>query len=148
MAAAQQGLLTAIARAAGVVSAALWTIWDSWGQSTSGDIAGATFTLQSDGGSFGNYFDNDGGSIVGSPLWYSPSTVGIGASYWCRYTVTSGSATTNGASGWSQLSSNRSITKQASTGSAFCIFTIEIATDSIGSNVVFTKTGNTLRYSH
>lgn len=122
--------------------------YDVWADSAPGFAATATFTLNTDGTVTASFVDGDGGSTIGSASWFTPTTAGIGSSYWVRYTVTSGTATTNGASSFTQLNAARSITKSASAGTASCTFTIEIATDSGGTNIVLTSTGNVVRYTH
>lgn len=122
--------------------------WDIWGESTIGVIASAGFTLTPDGGAQSTVSDADGGGTDGSLEYYSPNITGIGSLFWVRYTPTVGSFTTNEASTWTQLSTFRSCTKSASTGTASVTFTIEIAADSGGSVVLMTSTGNVLRYTH
>jgi hypothetical protein len=73
--------------------------------------------------------------------WYSPTTTGIGNSYWIRITLLSGDAlTVNDASGWTQLSSNRqAYVSQSGIGTKSSDIRIEISTDSGGSTIVATK---------
>lgn len=104
-----------------------------------------TLTLNTDGtfsvtGS-GDAYETDSGN------WYSPTTTGIGSSYWVRFTRTAwnsqGSATAT--TGWLQLSSARSISAAASATfnvvNCAATWTIEIASDSGGTNIVSTTTG-------
>jgi hypothetical protein len=95
-------------------------------------------------------FNTDGtitktGSGNGSLSWFTPTSAGIGSSFWVKLTATSGAFSTNAASSFVQMSSNRLANlQQIGAGSAAVTFTIEIASDSGGSNLVFTRTGNTL----
>jgi hypothetical protein len=124
-----------------------FTAYDMLADNTPGATATASLIFGTNG-SVASNATIDGGSTTGSASWYSPNTTGIGSSYWIRFTPTSGSFTTNGASSFSQLSSNRQVTKSASTSAGGVTFTIEIASDSGGSNIVMTSTGNILRYQH
>lgn len=124
-----------------------FTAWGMFGDSAPGVTATATLTVNSDGSVTGSGINNDLGS-PGSGAWYSPITTGIGSFYWVRFTATSGTFSSNDASAFTALSSARSVTKTASAGSASVTFTIDIATDSGGSNIVFTSTGNQLQYTH
>jgi hypothetical protein len=90
-----------------------------------------------------------GSTIVGSPNWYLPTTTGIGSSYWIRFTPTTGTATANSAATWAPLSSTQAISKGPTTSvGGTCTFTVEIATDSLGSNIVLTSTDNVVGYQH
>jgi hypothetical protein len=78
--------------------------------------------------------------------WASPTTTGIGSSYWIRYTQTSsgGVSTETGSSRgvWHQLSSQRIFgLSKVNNGFAFRIYTVEISSDSGGSTIVASKTG-------
>ena len=82
--------------------------------------------------------------------WGSPTTVGIGNNYWIRFTPTSidktpVNSTMNPTSttGWLALSSNRYIEVTAGSGSGHSkvTWTIEIASNSSGTNIVSTTTG-------
>lgn len=134
-----------LAGGAGVVTP--FTAWDVWGDNTPGNLATATFGLLADGTVSGLGAINDNTS-PGSSNWYSPTSTGVGSSYWVRYTATSGTLSSNDASTWTQLNATRSVTKSASSGSASCTFTIEIAADSGGSVILLTSTGNVVRYTH
>jgi len=78
--------------------------------------------------------------------WASPTTTGIGSSYWIRFTQTSSISTTtltgSGTGVWLQLNAVRSIGVTKNTnGYGSRTFTIEISTNSSGTNIVATKTG-------
>jgi hypothetical protein len=120
---------------------------DVWSDSPPGDPAVSTINFLSDGTISFSATDSDAGSTVAAS-WGSPTTVGIGSQYWIRITPTSGTFSTNGASGWTSLSATVSCTKQGNSGGASIIFTVEISTDSGGSTIVATSTGNQLRYTH
>ena len=124
-----------------------FSAWDVVGDNTAGNLATATFGLLSDGTVSGLGAINDLTS-PGSSNWFIPTATGVGSLYWVRYTATTGTLTTNDASTWTQLNATRSCTKSASTGTASCTFTVEIASDSGGTNIVFTSTGNVVRYTH
>ena len=75
--------------------------------------------------------------------WATPTTAGIGASYWIRFTRTAlnGGGAPNSATastGWLQLNATRSInvTRVSGPGVTSAQYTIEISTDSSGTNVV------------
>lgn len=122
--------------------------WDIFASNTAGNLATASFTLNPDGSVTGLATPTDAGGTPGSSAWHSPVVGGVGANYWCRFTPTVGTATTNDAVGWTQLNAARSITKGATAGAAGCTFTIEIATDAAGANIVLTRAGNQVRYTH
>jgi hypothetical protein len=78
--------------------------------------------------------------------WASPTTTGIGSSYWIRFTQTSsgGVSTETGSSRgvWHQLSSQRIFgLSKVNNGFANRIYTVEISSDSGGSTIVASKTG-------
>jgi len=114
---------------------------------TSGSVT-ASFTLNSNGTC----------SALAAPItdeanypsnWATPTTTGIGSSYWARVTVTSGTLTSGTTGSWVQLSSNTTWSKNTTgTGGATVLFTLEIASDSGGSNILVTKTGCHLQYIH
>ena len=77
--------------------------------------------------------------------WASPTTAGIGSSYWIRFTQTSSSGTsteTGSARGtWISLSISPTFGVQVSgPGYGSRTYTVEVASDSGGSNIVATKT--------
>lgn len=81
----------------------------------------------------------------GSLAWFSPTGGSPGNAYYLRYTATSGSFTSNPASSFTNLNGALTATVSGTTvGSA--TFTIDIATDAGGTNIVFTKTGNVLAF--
>ena len=100
----------------------------------------------------------DGGSTTynGSPFnpadWFSVITPGIGASYWVRFTVTSG-FTPSGSTinTWISIATSPSwylLSGSSPSGSLrICEFTVEFATDSSGTNIVATHTNNLLTAS-
>lgn len=137
---------------AGVASGAIVMPTDFWGKSNAGPVSGyggqvEGYNLGSGTASASVTFNTNGtvsASASGNSLvintvdgdqWYSPTTTGIGSSYWWRYTVVSGSAPVGGltAGTWYQLSSSRSlsfsVSSQASLGGTF---TIDIAASSGG----------------
>lgn len=81
--------------------------------------------------------------------WATPTTAGIGSSYWIRFTQTSFSGgpgnSATGSTGWLQLSTARiSTVTTGGISSASAAYTIQIATDSGGSNIIATATNTTL----
>lgn len=95
--------------------------------------------------------DNDGPQISGN--WGTPTTTGVGAGYWIKFTQTAstgsgGSATST--TGWLQLNSAQTVTVSKTNSGTLALavtYTIQIATDSAGSNVVATATGVVLTSS-
>lgn len=89
---------------------------------------------------------SDGG-IQGSGNWASPTTTGIGSSYWIRLTQTGSSGgpitdTGNARGVWISLSTTPFFGISVTANGAFYKqYTVQIATDSGGSNIVATKTG-------
>jgi hypothetical protein len=120
-----------------------FTAWNVSSSNADGNSAYAEININSNGTVTGT-----GDSVSGSGNWGSPTTTGIGASYYVKMTPTSGTFDSNQASAWISLSSNRTAYLLNDFGSYSCTFTIQIATDAIGSNVVFTSTGNVLSLSH
>lgn len=77
--------------------------------------------------------------------WATPTTAGVGSSYWIRFTQTSSSGTsteTGSARGsWISLSIAPTFGLETSTvGFSNRYYTVEVASDSGGSNIVATKT--------
>ena len=87
---------------------------------------------------------------IGSGNWASPTTTSIGSSYWIRWTRTAstlGGGSSTPSSGWLALDAARTITvtnNGTSGGYVDSTYTLEIATDSGGSNVVASCTGTYL----
>lgn len=73
--------------------------------------------------------------------WATPTTAGIGSSYWLRATrtATAGSGTSTPTTGWLSLSTQVNVTAQKSNGNPgaySATYTIEISTNSSGTNIV------------
>ena len=79
--------------------------------------------------------------------WATPTTTGIGSSYWIRFTQTgsSGAGQTEYGSPrgvWVQMSSVLYFgVSRTANGGGYIQYTVQIASDSGGSNIVATKTG-------
>lgn len=73
--------------------------------------------------------------------WWRPTATSIGASYWVRATVNSGTLSTGTSGSWLQLNAARSWTK-SSTGAGVltCNITLQVASDSGGANIVSSGT--------
>jgi hypothetical protein len=104
--------------------------------------------------------DSSLNGVVGSGNWWSAAPVtGIGNSYWVRFTLTSTSGSgdsgsnttfwtlkpaTSGSTAWLQLSSNQTIIVSANavtlSRNRTANYTVEIASDSGGTNIVSTST--------
>ena len=90
------------------------------------------------------YFSSGGSGSMGN--WTTPTTAGIGSSYWIRLTETSsyGSFTETGSGRgiWNQINVAQYFGISRSLGgSGGAVYTIQIASDSSGSNIVATRTG-------
>lgn len=84
------------------------------------------------------------GTGSGSSNWYIPTTAGAGNSYYIRGTPTSGTFT-SGPTTWTSMSgSPQFILTRVATGQSTVEFTVDIATDAAGVNIVFTSAGNFL----
>ena len=93
------------------------------------------------------------GSVSGtiaSGNWASPTTSGVGSSYWIRWTRTAstlGGGSSTPSSGWLALDAARTITvtnNGTSGGYVDSTYTLEISTNSGGSNIVASCTGTYL----
>lgn len=102
---------------------------------TSPGASGASITVQFDGqivgsGNVSSFLHN----------WFQPTSAGVGASYWVRFTLDGGDAVTGGTTGaWLQLNTNRTISYTVpgpGLGQLFGAFRIQIATDAAGANIV------------
>lgn len=75
--------------------------------------------------------------------WGTPTTAGAGNSYWVRATLSSGSTPSGTLNTWLQLSTTRGwsvFRSSSSVGTTTSVLTIQIATDSGGSNIIDTAT--------
>jgi len=88
---------------------------------------------------------NDGTQSAGN--WASPTTTGIGSSYWVRFTETASSGAGQTVYGsargvWHQISSTLYFgVSRTANGGGYRTYTVEISSNSGGSNIVATKTG-------
>jgi hypothetical protein len=134
-----------------------WSVSDTF----AGDYF-AELRFNSDGTVEGATFNGGGNEVIvpGSSNWFSPTTTGVGSGYYIRFTYESGaidniyvtvnSVDTDGPhigsipSTWYQLDDDIGLKMTGSASGAVVGFTVEIATDSGGSNIVFTSTGNAI----
>ena len=108
-----------------------------------GGTAYAEYRFAADGGILGGN-SQSGTFAVGN--WTTPTTAGIGSSYWvrCTQTSSSGPSTEYGESRgvWHQLNTGRIFgVEKTANGLSTRVYTFEIASDSGGSNIVATATG-------
>ena len=110
---------------------------------SAGEPSSADIDFQSDG-TWTSYLE---ANTAPSGNWATPTTAGIGASYWIRFTRTAlnGGGAPNsatGSTGWLQLNATRSInvTRASGPGVTSAQYTIEISTNSSGTNVVASAT--------
>lgn len=115
-----------------------------FGLANSGGTAYAEYGFSSDGTIVGGTSDS-GSFSVGN--WTTPTTAGIGSSYWIRVTETASSGAgvtvygdTRGV--WLQLNTGRTFgISRTANGLGYRVYTFEIASDSGGSTIVASKTG-------
>ena len=86
-------------------------------------------------------------------LWANPIADGLGNNYWIKFTRTSTSGS-NGAStatsGWQQLNAYKYISVRKNTGGTLtytAVYTIQIASDSAGTNIIATATNVSFQVS-
>ena len=121
----------------------LASLLELFGLASPGDTAFAEYRFLTNGTL--TYGDN--GTFSGSMgNWTTPTTTGIGSSYWIRFTQTasSGTSTETGSTRgvWLQLSSDRIYgLERTATGLGYRVYTVEISSDSGGSTIVASKTG-------
>lgn len=101
-------------------------------------------------------FNSDGTWVATSQTygdigdWATPTTAGVGSSYWIRFTRTFFSAgfgaTATASTGWLQLNAGQGVQvyNSSAQASVSADYTIEIATDSGGSNIIATASLVTL----
>lgn len=108
-----------------------------------GEPGEATLTFFSDG-TWDAYLGIGAGK---SGNWATPTTAGVGAGYWIRFTRTAyapngASNSASGTTGWLQLNSGFGqgvfVTRVSGPGVTFATYTIEISTNSSGTNIVAT----------
>lgn len=101
-----------------------------------GDSAGVTFNSDGSLSASGNT------SVTTGSSWNTPNATGVGAYYWIRVTLNSGTAPTTGTTGsWLALSSQRTFSwLRNASGTTTANITIEIASDSGGTVIAATKT--------
>lgn len=113
-----------------------------------GGGSSSSVSLLSDGTWTGSATPDNGSTGPASGNWYTPTTVGIGSSYWVRFTrnsiTTTGGGFASGSTGWLALSSTRSISSSAPNSGDYVAanYTVQIASDSGGVTIVSTSTVN------
>jgi hypothetical protein len=127
------------------ITISLASMVDIYGTSTPGTAAYAYYTFNSNG--LMTYSTN-GVFSAAMGNWSTPTTVGIGSSYWIRFTQTSssgGTVETGSARGvWISLSITPNFGLESTGGPGALgerTYTVEIASDSGGSNIVATRAG-------
>lgn len=99
--------------------------------------ANATLNFNSDGTVSSSH---NGSGLDVSHNWHLNPAGGVGTNFWVRATVSAGTTPTSGTvDSWLQLSSNRSWANADAVANGLSVtstLTIEIATDSGGSNIV------------
>ena len=111
------------------------------GTAFEGGFAYAEYVFYADGTT--GYFSSEGSGSFGN--WTTPTTSGIGSSYWIKFTETgsAGAATETGSGRgiWNQLNVAQYFgLSRTLNGGAYRTYTIQIASDSSGSNIVATTT--------
>lgn len=96
------------------------------------------------------YITTSSGPASGPTNWYDPTTTSIGSSYWVKYTPTTGTLTTNGAATPTSMAGNPAAIKSVGSGvgSASCTFTVDIYSDSGGTQLVVSSPGWVVGYQH
>lgn len=101
--------------------------------------ANAGISLQTDG----TVSLNAGNTVAPTTLaWYTPTVAGIGSSYWARATIVSGSFSSGSGTGsWIAISGAPGWNRNRTTiGTTSVTFTLEIASDAGGANIVASAT--------
>lgn len=124
-------------------SFSLTQLLEIFGEANSGGTAYAEYQFNGNGTIVGGN-SQSGSFSVGN--WTTPTTAGIGSSYWVRATQTSSSGPSteygNSRGVWHQISGAPvfGVSKTAN-GLSARVYTFQIASDSGGSNIVATATG-------
>jgi hypothetical protein len=122
----------------------LASVVDIFGLAFPGGTAFAEYGFSSDGTIVGGTSDS-GSFSVGN--WTTPTTAGIGSSYWIRVTETASSGTATTVYGdtrgvWLQLNTGRDFgLSRTENGLGYRVYTFEIASDSGGATIVASATG-------
>lgn len=130
-------------RGKSAISISLASLAGVYGDAYPGNTAYAELIFNSNGTiQYGT--SNSGMGSAGS--WATPTTTGIGSSYWVRFTqtATSGAGQTEYGSArgvWNQISSTLYFgVSRTANGGGYRTYTVQIASDSGGSNIVATAT--------
>jgi hypothetical protein len=133
---------------------------DGWGKSaitiSLAGLTGVYGTAYPGGTAYSELIFNSNGTIQAGTSnsgiqsagnWASPTTTGIGSSYWVRFTETASSGAGQTVYGsargvWHQISSTLYFgVSRTANGGGYRTYTVEISSNSAGSNIVATKTG-------
>lgn len=123
------------------ITISLASVEGLYGNAYPGQTAYAEYGFFSDGDVIGytSYINT-------TASWATPRTTGLGANYWIRFTQTASTTGTtltgSGTGVWLQLNTTRYIgVSRTQNGIGYRTFTIEISTNSSGTNIVASKTG-------
>jgi hypothetical protein len=124
-------------------SFSLASLLELFGDANPGGTAYADYNFLADGTI--TYGSSNGSGTAGN--WTTPTTAGVGSSYWIRFTETASSGagvTVTGSTrgSWLQLSSTRTYgLSRTANGLGYRVYTVEISSDSGGATIVASKTG-------
>ena len=105
----------------------------------------ATTTFKTDGSI--TVFGSGGATTITNTThnWFTPTTPSVGTRYYLKLTATSGTFTGNPAPTFTILSSDLAANVNALAGGTHSVtYTVQIATDAAGTNIVSSQTGNIL----
>lgn len=124
-------------------SFSLASVTGLFGEANSPGTASAEYSFGTDG-TISGATSQSGSFAVGN--WATPTTVGIGSSYYIRLTETAATGTTTVTGStrgvWLQLSSGRNYgLSRTANGLGNRVYTVEISSDSGGATIVATATG-------
>lgn len=108
-------------------------------------IVSCTVTFNNDGTVTGSKTGVGSNGPAAQHDWYAPSGGTPGAVLYMRATPTVGTFTTNGMSSFTLISGAPAISVTSPSGAAkSCTYTLDVATDAGGTNIIATQTGNVI----